>query len=684
MLSRQDAATVARYHLDNTLLAGYPLEVDSIYRPSGFERNQASVLFSGQLSPGVPFHAQVDVTASGVLSRISSTYKENLALQNDSDESSFSFDFSIDALPGYLKLIGTIVLVIFALVLFIRRLSARLIDVKSALQDAIWGALFAGCLVANQAGWDIVQETDTIWSGLLIAGLTTLVTASLASFVIFMLSCGADSVARFVWPEKLNTLSMSRNLQFRNIPSGRAFIHGLSAAGVLLGIQTLILLILDAPLSYTNTLPPERGFSPLASIVSISGVYGMVYGLLVMLGVGALIFIKWRNRWVAIAGLTITFMVLQISPLGFESAYLRWVISAILGFVLAITLFRFDYFTAFLALFVFHIAWMLSPGWLLPAAGFLTDAWIGAGLLFGCVAFGIIGLVSRKELPESDPFTPSYLTEIAQQERLKSELDIATQVQSSLLPHTMPEMPGLDIAAMCLPAQEVGGDYFDFIRLDEHRLALIVGDVSGKGIQAAFYMTLTKGFIHAICREEESPAKVLTRVNDLFCQNAPRGIFISLIYGVFDTRKNTFSFARAGHDPVIFRPDMEQLEFLKPMGLAIGLTPEHTFETCIEDQTIDLTAGDLIVFYTDGVTEAVNPNKEQFGTDRLAQMVQEVGSMRASMILQNLSQKLQLFVKATSRHDDMTLMVVRCATPEVNKRPSLIDTSAHPAPQMHE
>ena len=663
-LSDAAARAIAQYHVQNTLLSRYNLTIDTVFRPIDFDGDQVRVQFSTpELAlVGLPFHVNVDVFSSGVLAGIEPEFRAAEPITEETQGNQFSFDFSMEELPAYLLILSYIALGILTLTLFIRRLSARLIDVKSAIQDAIWGAIFLGGMAANQMGWNILNETASFWNGLLLGGIFSLISTSLAAFLVFMVSCGTDSISRFIWPEKVVTLSMSRNLLFRNVSMGRAFIHGLCLAGMLLGVQSVLLLLPGISLSFDESLsafPPENAFSALGKATFSNGGYSMLCGMTVLLGMGALFYSKRRSKFTALGGITLFFMLLQLGPVEITSSYVQWIFSGALGLIIAIAFLRFDYLTAFLGLFFSGAVWDLSPGWLLPASGMLLDAWIAIALLAGCLVLGFIGLHSRTNNNESEQFKPAYLKEIAQQERLKSELDIATQVQASLLPHRMPEMAKLDIAAMCLPAQEVGGDYFDFIQLDDYRLALVVGDVSGKGIQAAFYMTLTKGFIHAICRDEHSPARLLTRVNHLFCENAPRGTFISLIYGIFDTRADTFTFARAGHDPVIIRHSGAAPEFVKPSGIAIGLTASKTFETNIDDQVIDFSSGDLIVLYTDGVTEAVNPYREQFGANRLFNLVKEMAAARSSMILQNLSQRLQVFVQSAGRHDDMTLIVVR-------------------------
>ena len=285
---------------------------------------------------------------------------------------------------------------------------------------------------------------------------------------------------------------------------------------------------------------------------------------------------------------------------------------------------------------------------------------LGAVLVAGIAVLGFVGVASGRSGREVKEYVPAYIEELAQQERMEHELKLAQQVQTSFLPRKMPDVHGLDIAAMCLPALEVGGDYYDFVEVGPGKLAVAVGDVSGKGIQAAFYMTLAKGFVQTLSRDGRSPADVLRRLNALFCENAPRGTFISMIYGVVDVEARTFSFARAGHNPVILkRSPSQRPELFQPAGMAIGLAAGRRFDEAIEEATLELRPGDALVFYTDGFSEAMNRMKEQYGDDRLARKVGDVGQRPASGILQLVSEDVHHFVQEAGRHDDMTMVVVK-------------------------
>ena len=287
----------------------------------------------------------------------------------------------------------------------------------------------------------------------------------------------------------------------------------------------------------------------------------------------------------------------------------------------------------------------------------LMDTLIAVLLVIGLLVLGVLGLVSGQE---EELYIPAYITELKSQERLQSELDIARQVQESFLPHRMPDMPGLDIAALCLPALEVGGDYYDFVDVGPGKLAIVVGDVSGKGTQAAFYMTLTKGIVQTLSRDGLSPAAVMRRLNRLFCANAPRGTFISMIYGVLDVEARTFIFARAGHNPLILkRSPNQESNLIKPAGMAIGFVTGPAFDETIEEQTINLGLADVLVFYTDGISEAMNQLKDLYGDDRLARKVEGVGRRPATEILHAIAEDVHDFVESADRHDDMTMIVVK-------------------------
>mgnify|MGYP000588996627 CR=1 FL=1 len=273
--------------------------------------------------------------------------------------------------------------------------------------------------------------------------------------------------------------------------------------------------------------------------------------------------------------------------------------------------------------------------------------------------YGLAAWVWGTDTRELPSYVPEYIKELAMEERIKQELDIAREVQQSFLPKVTPQLSDLDIAALCEPAYETGGDYYDVIKLDENRIAVTIGDVSGKGIQAAFYMTLVKGILHSLCHEVPNPSELLGKVNRLFYKNAPRGTFISLIYGIIDVRQRTFTFARAGHNPILHWSPNNSLHEHQPCGMGLGLDEGELFDQYIEECTIELKKDDVFVLYTDGVVEALNPMREPYGMERLGSLVTNYATYSAREQLQFLNKDVSRFIGRASQHDDLTLLVIK-------------------------
>ena len=335
-------------------------------------------------------------------------------------------------------------------------------------------------------------------------------------------------------------------------------------------------------------------------------------------------------------------------------------IHAIIGAVFVWTFFRYDALAALFALMAYSAVEGTAG---LFAAGNPTYVVSGYVVIafFGVVAAGSIGALYRKsEIVDFDSMAPAFARHISERQRLQQELEIARNVQMSFLPKANPSIFKLDIASRCAPALEVGGDYYDFIEIDKGRLGVAVGDVSGKGTQAAFFMTLTKGFLRALAKVSNSPSDILSKVNRLFYENVERGVFISMVYGVFDMRKRSLTIARAGHNPVIMRKSKaNRVEVVNPMGLALGLDQGTTFSKSIQEVRITFRPGDLFVFYTDGFPEAMNKTLEEFGEERLCKTVELHAHRSATEILEGIFAEMKEFVGKARQHDDMTIVVVK-------------------------
>jgi len=249
-----------------------------------------------------------------------------------------------------------------------------------------------------------------------------------------------------------------------------------------------------------------------------------------------------------------------------------------------------------------------------------------------------------------------------EQERAAKELEVAHQVQTELLPKDHPNIPNIDIAGFCKPAQEIGGDYYDYISIDSDKIGIVIADVSGKGLPAAIYMTLTKGILQSKAEEISSPKAVLTKVNRLLYQSLWRDSFVTMFYGVLNVKNNKFIYARAGHNPPIhLNSKNDSFSFLESKGIALGLTDEREFTKTIEEKQCDLNSNDLIVLYTDGFTEAMDKNSNVFGEKRLFDLILNNRDKTCEELIKIIYKEVSLFTGEYLEHDDMTMVSVKIA-----------------------
>jgi len=250
--------------------------------------------------------------------------------------------------------------------------------------------------------------------------------------------------------------------------------------------------------------------------------------------------------------------------------------------------------------------------------------------------------------------------ELTEQERLKHELEIARSVQLSLLPQQKPQISGLDIDGICIPAMEVGGDYYDYFAMDDHTLGIVVADVTGKGTSAAFYMAVVKGIMLSLASIYSSPGQLLKELNRRLFGIMDRKTFITMIYATVDIRKKIIKFARAGHNALIMRNSKNaKIECLTPKGIGIGLAHDSVFDQHISEQNIHFQPGDMFLFYTDGISEAMNEQLEEFGEQRLVEVVARLKDGTANHIREGIVRAVDRFVKNTPQHDDITLVTLK-------------------------
>lgn len=245
-------------------------------------------------------------------------------------------------------------------------------------------------------------------------------------------------------------------------------------------------------------------------------------------------------------------------------------------------------------------------------------------------------------------------------ERLEQELKIARDVQLKLLPQSTPKIKGFDLDSYFITAYEVGGDYFDFIQFGDGHHGIVIGDVSGKGTSAAFYMAEFKGVIQTLAKTFSNPKELACQANQIFYSHIERRLFVSAIVGKYIPNKKVFQFIRAGHNPILYCSNQNSAPiFIQPRGLAIGLDSGKKFDDIIQLESIHLKSGDAFVIFTDGLPEARNENGEEFGEERLCQVFHNLYDLNAGQIKERVLDEIMKFVGETPLHDDLTFIVMK-------------------------
>jgi serine phosphatase RsbU (regulator of sigma subunit) len=257
------------------------------------------------------------------------------------------------------------------------------------------------------------------------------------------------------------------------------------------------------------------------------------------------------------------------------------------------------------------------------------------------------------------------LVEQDEKRRLEQELKIARDIQMSLLPHAALQAPGMSVAALCAPAREVGGDYYDFLPLPDDRIGLLIADVSGKGTSAALYMAELKGLMLSLSRIHTSPRALLIDANEIIAKHLDSRSFITMTYAIFDRRARTLTCARAGHTPFMRIASgghgSRRVDVLAPDGMVLGLNLDRgeRFQRCLEELTLPIEEGDLLFFFTDGISEAMDGDGSFFGESRLSALLAEHAALPPEAIRDRLMSEVAGFVQGQPQHDDITMVIVK-------------------------
>jgi sigma-B regulation protein RsbU (phosphoserine phosphatase) len=247
--------------------------------------------------------------------------------------------------------------------------------------------------------------------------------------------------------------------------------------------------------------------------------------------------------------------------------------------------------------------------------------------------------------------------DVIEKERMEEELSIARDLQMSMLPATFPEVEGVEIAAVSTPAKEVGGDFFDFIDMGEHKLGLVIADVTGKSVSGALVMSSSRSVFRMLSEEELTVGEIMVRANRRIKKDIKTGMFVALLYAVFDAKGGTLSLCSAGQtQPILLSAETGEAKIVETAGdtFPLGILEDADYQ----ETTLELTPGDKLIFYTDGIVEEMNEDKEIFGFERLLEAVQEARSMNADSLLKEIIERVSGFSGGVAQHDDLTVIVL--------------------------
>lgn len=563
-------------------------------------------------------------------------------------------------IEGVVMVFGATLLSLVLLGALVFRLITR--DVVSIWRAFLVGLLFAAVVLA----YTIVASRWTM-PGIGAYALQLLVTGSVGILIIAAWVAG-EADAYFAWGKQSTEGALAL---LTGHPHSRQVARE-ALEGTLWGWLILAVVVVAGAI-VALTLGPEHvirrpalmaldsrpiwmfGLSPLPFVV--------VFSVLFLLFLPAWIHRLTRRTWIAVpvaaivaAPFTATF---GLADLRFDllPGSLSW--GLFLSFACIVLVVRRGFLTASFAVYTFSTFYYGIAALVSAAPGDQISA--GAGLaLF--LAPAMAAIIAGPRLPEANvrEAPPPRVSAVMDQARRHEELDIARRVQAGLLPSREPDVPGFDIAGTCLPANEVGGDYYDYFTFSDGRLGLAVGDVSGKGVPAAFCMTLTKGFMEVAAAESREPDDVLIAANGHLREYLARGTFVTMAYAVIDPEALTVDYARAGHNPPAVLRMNGAPSFVTPSGTALGAVDREQFAELITSERLELQNGDALVLYTDGVTEAMSASGELFGEERLLETLARLHDGRTARDLADgLLAAVAEHSQNAEQHDDITVVVVR-------------------------
>jgi hypothetical protein len=605
--------------------------------------------FSESINRELAILHEVSFTFNGIFLNYEKKVESELLDNSEGNSKVLRIVYSVIEIIIYLLLI---ILILYYLIYFSRKES---ISFKISLPITFLIGLIT-----------LSKSLFTLWNApipfLLVGTLPASIFYTLGMFLLYTAS---DAMARLQWNDKLVVLDRFRQGRILTYSTGKTIRNGIFLG--ILGMGIYIILMYFYVSIFKGTLHSENelkyNFSilfPVATIL-LASLNKSIFSEIFFRLFGISVIARWfkRNLVIILGAIIFTFTFYpEIIP---YNIFARYAILVIPSFLFVYFFVKYEIITTIFGLLTFlllekGVAFYATDESFIQQAGFSI---LFVGVIFLLFALSLV-LFKQEDKEEPVKYVPDYIKKMEEKERLIRELEIARNVQEKFLPLETPILDNYQISAFCQPAWEVGGDYYDYFRLDESRLGITIGDVSNKGVSAAFYMTMVKGFLKSLALHSESPREILSQANALFYENVERGHFISMIFGILDAEKNEFIFARAGHNPLLLMfGESRTGQWLVPQGVAIGLTTDQNFRSAIKEEKISIKSGDVLILYTDGYSESMNEKSEEFGEEKLEALIQNNTQLSSREIIELLEKKIKEWEGNRPASDDRTIVVIK-------------------------
>jgi hypothetical protein len=555
------------------------------------------------------------------------------------------------------------VMLLLLLVLFLKKYHAGEVGVGTA--SFLFGSILVLALavefIISPASSDGTNfgSMDAPQTALAISGFTTLFIYIPLAVLVFLAWAVGESYARERWGERLASFDAILRRDPVNATVGRSILYGVFAAPAVAAAAFLLGAI---PIAFGWAHPIVGDGSqmilflggPFAAVLS-SASQAVLAALVAILFVVAFAHRR-RMLWLGILAAAVLMTIGGVAhpPVGPLNQQLLFGWGA--GVAAIAVFLGYDLLASAVALFFGGLLVAMAPLFSVSGGAMERQMMVAMAVpLVLAIGAGIIGLLTRREIEYSYEDLAPHVKRIVERERVKAEIDAANRIQAALLPLDAPAFAGATVSSHYRAATEIGGDYFDFLKLPTGEIGIAFGDVSGHGLTSGIVMAMAKSALMVQVDHEHSPRAVLDVLNEIVIKTAPKRIMMTFFFGVLDPAAQTLRFSSAGHlDPYVFRVATGKLEALSSWGFPLGVRRREPFR----EHHVAFQAGDRLVLYSDGLIEAIDDDGNPFGFDRFEQTIVSNGHLAADDIKKALLTAVKKFTRNRPPEDDQTLVVV--------------------------